>query len=286
METISIASSSMLVELSISCWTARKLDKKVSQEVDEVNEARARSGNYNKNLLAGTQKLDDIIKFAAVVRSWHVFNTLPWSDKGTRLLPMQNFLTYKQKLNEWEESFNVLVQEFLVDYPLLVDAAAFHLGKLFNRDEYPDVNKIADKFRFYYTFSPVPTANDFRIDINEQAKQELIRQFTADSQERLKDAMGEAWERLHKCLTHMSGRLAKDATGDNVGFKDSMISNALELVEMLSVLNITKDTQMEQARKELASVLVGVDAKDLRKNDDIRTEVKTRVDEILSKFSF
>jgi len=32
--SISIASSAMLVELNISTWTARKLDKKVSAEVD------------------------------------------------------------------------------------------------------------------------------------------------------------------------------------------------------------------------------------------------------------
>jgi hypothetical protein len=286
METISIASSSMLVELSISSWTARKLDKQVSQEVDMMNEARSRSGNFNKNLLAGTRKLDDIIKYAANARAWHGFNTLPWSDNGTRLLPMQSFLNYKQKLNEWEEGFNILVQEFLTEYPLLVDAAAFNLGKLFKREEYPDVSMVATKFKFYYMFSPVPTANDFRIDINEQAKNELIAQFSANADMRLKNAMDEAWGRLHKCLTHMSERLAKDESGDNFKFKDSLVSNALELVETLSALNITRDAKMEQARRDLASALVGVDGKELRKNDAVRSEVKTRVDEILSKFSF
>ena len=286
METISIASSSMLVELSISSWTARKLDKQVSQEVDTMNEARSRSGNFNKNLLAGTRKLDDIIKYAANVRAWHGFNTLPWSDNGTRLLPMQSFLDYKKRLNEWEEGFNILVQEFLTEYPLLVDAAAFNLGKLFKREEYPDVSIVAKKFNFYYMFSPVPTANDFRIDINEQAKNELIAQFSANADTRLKNAMDEAWGRLHKCLAHMSERLAKDDSGDNNKFKDSLVSNALELVETLSALNITKDPRMEQARRDLASALVGVDGKELRKNDAVRSEVKTRVDEILSKFSF
>ena len=53
METIGIATSAMLVELNVSCWTARKLDKQVSEEVDAVKKTRARGGNYHKNLLAG-----------------------------------------------------------------------------------------------------------------------------------------------------------------------------------------------------------------------------------------
>ena len=63
--SISIASSAMLVELSISTWTARKLDKKVSTQVDLDQNAKTRAGNYNKNLLAGTGFLDSITKYAA-----------------------------------------------------------------------------------------------------------------------------------------------------------------------------------------------------------------------------
>ena len=91
--TMSIASSAMLVEMSISTWTARKLDKKVSTQVDFDKNMKTRAGNYNKNLLAGTGFLDTITKYAATARAWHLSQTLPWSDNGLRLLPMSNFLT-------------------------------------------------------------------------------------------------------------------------------------------------------------------------------------------------
>jgi len=158
MSSFGIETSAMLVELSISCWTARKLDKRVSQEVDTTSGAKSRAGNYNKNLLAGTQKLDNIVKFAANARAWHNVNTLPWSDNGLRLLPVENFLRYKERLSELEQEYNALVQDFLTSYPNLVDAAAFQLGTLFDRSEYPEAEDIAGKFRFRYTFSPVPTA--------------------------------------------------------------------------------------------------------------------------------
>ena len=124
MSSFGIETSAMLVELSISCWTARKLDKRVSQEVDTTNGAKARAGNYNKNLLAGTQKLDNIVKFAANVRAWHNTNTLPWSDNGSRLLPMSNFMAYKEQLGVLEENYNALVDKFIDSYPNLVISAA------------------------------------------------------------------------------------------------------------------------------------------------------------------
>ena len=77
MESISIATSSMLVELNVSCWTARKLDKKVSEEVDAAKKTKARGGNYHKNLLAGSKSLEDVNKYAARVRLWNTINTLP-----------------------------------------------------------------------------------------------------------------------------------------------------------------------------------------------------------------
>ena len=282
-----IETSAMLVELSISCWTARKLDKRVSQEVDTTNGAKARAGNYNKNLLAGTQKLDNIVKFAANVRAWHNANTLPWSDNGLRLLPVENFLPYKERLGEFEQEYNALVQDFFVSYPNLVDAAAFQLGTLFDRSEYPATEAIADKFRFRYVFSPVPSAGDWRINIGNQARAELEEQCNTAISERVQGAMKEAWSRLHECLSHVSERL-EDSGEENKKkvFRDSLVENAQELIEMLKVLNVTKDPELERARMLMAQTFTGLEAKELRESDTARRGVKAEVDAILSKFNF
>lgn len=284
-----IETSAMLVELSISCWTARKLDKRVSQEVDTTNGARARAGNYNKNLMAGTQKLDNIVKFAANARAWHNANTLPWSDNGLRLLPVENFLRYKERLGELEQEYSALVQDFLTSYPNLVDAAAFQLGNLFDRSEYPDVEDVQGKFRFRYVFSPVPTAGDWRVNIGNQARAELEEQCNTAINERVQAAMKEAWSRMHECLSHVSERLEDNGSGPDAKrkvFRDSLVENAQELVEMLKVLNVTKDPELERARMLMAQTFTGLEAEDLRDSDAARRGVKAEVDAILSKFNF
>ena len=58
--TISIASSAVQIDLNISVWTARKLDKKVSKEIDVTKGTTTQAGNYNKHLLAGTKQIKDI----------------------------------------------------------------------------------------------------------------------------------------------------------------------------------------------------------------------------------
>ena len=50
---ISIATSAVLIDLNISVWTARKLDKRVSKEIDINKGTTTNAGNYNKHLLAG-----------------------------------------------------------------------------------------------------------------------------------------------------------------------------------------------------------------------------------------
>jgi hypothetical protein len=271
----------MLVDLNISVWTGRKMDRKVSDEIDASKHTKSRAGNYHKKLLAGTQKLEELQKLVSAMRIWHYEQTLPWSDGGSRLLPMKNFLDYKATLGDYENQFRDAVQAFLVEYPTLVTAAAFQLGDLFDSEEYPDVSKLDDKFRMRYVFMPVPEAGDFRIDVNEASKAELQAQYKEFYDNKLGEAMQDAWDRLHDCLTKMSSKLAGD---EKQIFRDTLVTNAVDMCELLTKLNVTNDTKLETARKKLESALVGVTAVELRKHDDMRVDVKSRVDEILAMF--
>jgi hypothetical protein len=278
-----IGSNAMLVDLNISMWTGRKMDKKVSEEIDASKSTKARAGNYHKKLLAGSDKLEKVQKIATAVRTWNYQQTLPWSDGGSRLLPMKSFFDYKATLGNYEAQYTQAVDDFLVEYPQLVSSSAFTLGDLFDRGEYPDVEELRNKFRFKYVFCPVPDAGDFRIDVEEQAKNELQQQYKEYYDGKLADAMKDAWDRLHETLTHLSERM--DYTDENKKkFWDSTITNASELCTLLTSLNITNDPKMEQMRQKLEKTLSGVDASDIRESEAVRTSVKSKVDEILSMF--
>ena len=280
-----ISSSAMLVDLSLSVWTGRKLDKTVSAEVDVSKGAKGRAGNYHKNLLAGSEKLAEISKLASAIRNWSYSQTSPWSDAGTRLLPSTLFFDYKAKLAEYEKMFSDKVTEFLAEYDVLVSKAAFQLGDLFNREDYPVVEKIQSKFGLHYTFSPVPEAGDFRVDIGEAGMKELQERYDEAFRYRIESSMKDTWERLHDALSKISERFDYEEEGTKKIFRDSLLENAYELIDLLKHLNITGDMQMEAMRKELESHLSGYKAEDFREDEGLRLGTRDAVNEMLKKFA-
>jgi hypothetical protein len=278
----------MMVELNISCWTARKLDKKVSEEVDSAKNTKVKAGNYHKHLLAGNPHLDAVVKYAAKVRLWNTQQTIPWSDSGSRIVTMENLFNggYKRQLDDHKIEFDRLAANFISVYPTLISAAAFQLGDLFDRDEYPEVDTLEKKFKFSYSLIPIPTAGDFRIEIGEQAKAELVAQYEAAFNERLNNAMRDVWDRLYDCLSHMSERLASDDEGKRKVFHGTLLTNATELISLLTRLNVTNDPKLEQARRELQAALVDTDISSLKDSDYVRENVKAKVDDILKRFEW
>ena len=144
MEHIGISTSAVLVDLGISTWTARKLDKKVSEEIDVTKGTTARAGNYHKKLFAGDSILDEMNKFVTQVRTYHYQVTLPWTDGGTRLLPMGKFMEYNTQIQTYEAEFNSYKQQFVDKYNEMVSSAAFTLGEMFNRADYPEPEEVTE----------------------------------------------------------------------------------------------------------------------------------------------
>jgi hypothetical protein len=278
MSNISIASSAVLIDLNISIWTARKLDKNVSKEIDINKNTTIKAGNYNKHILAGSDQLDKITKLAGEIREWHGRQTLPWSDTGTRLLPMSNFFDYKQQLGVYEAEFQSRINTFIYEYPNIILGMAFKLGKLFDRSEYPETDKIAHKFNLKYTIMPVPETKDFRVDIADDIRTEMQQEYQKAYEGRVEAAMSDAWSRLHTTLEHMVDRLSGD---DKKIFRNSLVDNALELTNLLTKLNVTKDPKLEQARQALEKSLVGVSADDLRDSQGARSVVLSKVNAIM-----
>ena len=276
--SISIASSAVLIDLNISVWTARKLDKNVSKEIDINKQTTIKAGNYNKHILAGADQLEAITKLANEIRDWHGRQTLPWSDTGTRLLPMTNFFDYKHQLGVYEAEFKSRINTFIHEYPNIVQSMAYKLGALFNREEYPDTNSIATKFNMRYTIMPVPETNDFRVDIADDIRNEMQQEYQKAYEGRVEAAMSDAWSRLHTTLEHMIDRLSGD---EKKIFRNSLVDNALELTNLLTRLNVTNDPKLESARQALEQSLVGVTADELRDSKGARQEILAKVNEIM-----
>ena len=284
---MSIASSAVLVELNISVWPANKVDREMTETVNTNASAVRDASQTRKNLFAGTSLRKDIEKLAARIRLYHNQNTLPWADKGQRLLPTKLFMEYKQTMNNYEVQFSQLCSNFFVEYPRLVAEAQQHLGTMYRAEDYPDLEDVRMKFGFRKAFDPIPESGDFRLDVSAQDLDEVRADYEAKFDERLAEAMRTPWERLHTVLTAMSEKL-KDEEGvdSKKRYHDSLVTNAQDLVGLLDKMNITNDPKLEDARKQLELTMLGADIETIKESSHARESMKNKVDAILQKFEW
>lgn len=283
---MSITSRAVLVEMNVSVWTANKLDKQATADVTASNSAASDAATVRKNLLAGTHMRKDIADFAAGCRLWHSTKTLPWADRGARLLPASMFLDYKTEANDRRDKFNQMVEDFLVAYPQLVKTAHNYLGTLFNPDDYPDVDEVRTKFGFRLVFSPVPESNDFRLAVPEEELLEVRKQYEDDFHDRLSEAMREPWDRLYKLVSGMTEKLGEHTGEEKKRYHETFITNARDLCSLLTHLNITKDPQLEKARRDLEKAMTGADLESIKESPEVRIDMKKKLDAILKQYDW
>ena len=271
------------VDFSFSVWTGRKKDKAVSAEVTRSKGAKDNTANVTKDLLAGNAQLEAIHKFIANVRNEHYELTQPWASM--RVIKNDVFFNkYTPRMNAHGVTFWAMVQGFLDSYETDVSAAAFSLGGLFDRDDYPSRDVLATKFRF--VIAPVPIATDFRTEVMDEAAKYIQQEYTKHYGDLILNAMGDAWDRLHAALARMSERLDYVGKEDKKIFRDSLVENAREMIDLLADFNLTGDDSMERARVKLMDALEGVTPEALREDDYFRHDVKRKVDSILKDLAW
>lgn len=269
-----LSDRALLVQLNVSQWTARKLDKKATREVATSNYASKDAGNYNKKLLPMSDSLANIHTMTGDIRKEFYTNTLPWGLENTHMLPTANYLSFMTVFRKRKSEWELVVNKFLTDYPTLQVTAQRFLGNLYNPDDYPHVRDLRDKFSMDLVVLPVPT-NDFRV----QLADEELAGIHADIERRIGEstglAMKEAWQRLYDRVKHMVERLAK-IDDPKSRFHESTLEHITELCALLPRLNIMDDPNLEAMRYEVEGKLAGL-SKDAMVNDPVFRQ--TKIDE-------
>jgi hypothetical protein len=279
----SVSSASMLVDLSISVWTARKRDKAASEQVAREHRAARGVASVNKNLLGDCAELDAVQKFAENVRTLHRSMTMPWSDLGLRLLPTAQFFKYQKQMTAMQDEFARLASKFIDAYSWEIAEAQVKLGDMYNASEYPSTDAVRDKFAFRMSYVPLPSAGDWRIDMEEEARKSLQTEYASYFDTQMKSAMDDLWGRLRDTLTTLVRQLEPTAEGEKARrIYDSVIDRAHEMVEMMGTCNITNDKDMAALQSRLKAALSGTSADALRGDDEYKAETKRKLDEAIA----
>jgi len=278
--TMMLNDRALLVSLSISQWTARKLDKKATKEVADINRASTSAGRYNKSLLPLNDLLANVHQKTGVIREKFAKNTLPWGVDGTRILPSANYLQFMQDFRKEKSEWQSLVNTFLDNYEYLVAEANRWLGDLYDEKDYPSKESIIGKFSMDMGIFPVPS-NDFRVELSSdeltRIQEDLESRMTSIQQE----AMNDCWHRLYKHVEHITEKLSDPK---NI-FRDSMIENARETCDLLTRLNISEDPNLEAMRQAVERKLLDHHPDTLRNDLDVRQDTAEEARKIMDAMS-
>ncbi len=278
----------MLVGLHITAWSGRLYDREASDHVAVHHDASTSAGRYNKRLLpkAALAPLNAVMNES---RTQHYAQSMPWDDKGSRLLTVANYDRYTEVMDGFRERLVRQRARFIEDYDDYVEQARIDLGKLFRIEDYPSKEELRDRFSIRYRITAVPDADHFIASLASEDTERVKRDIERHIEEQLHDAVGDLYRRLAEAVERVSERLQEDDDGKPLVFRDTMISNIRDLVDVVPRLNIFGDHRLASLCEEVKDRIAGVEPDSLRPSGAfdpvVRAQVKRDADALMEQFA-
>jgi len=211
----------LLVQLKTCAWTGTKIDSSATRTVEETAGAEAgTAGKFHKQLIQADE-LRRIKRLQGRARQKVYRWTLPWADRGPRLVATAHLPNLIGEIRDLESELGAAVEAFLEQYPEHIEEARGQLGTLFQRHEYPSVAELRGAFRLDFHVFKHPPSEDLRLDLDDtdldylnhhrqRAQSDAVASATVDLLTRLAESL----EILHSRLRDPDARLRKSLLGN------------------------------------------------------------------------
>jgi hypothetical protein len=289
----SLASSGVLVSVTVNLWSATKLDQGISDEVSTSKNAVSAAGRYTKNLLANNPKHKALMNYRQTVANWMKRMTYDWNG-DQRYLPSPEVPKFMAEYRQHEAAFGALFNDFDASYEDIISDMAFKaagLGDMFNRNDYPTREKMQKKYGINLFVNDVPM-NDYRVLVAKDMADELFDVYASQTQRIVEGIVTDQFKRMKDVMESLSFCCDVDvsvgADGEQKIRKrkiyDTTVDKARDMVRLYKEFNLTDNAELSESIAMLENTLRDVSTEILRESDLVRSEVKEGVDEILNRF--
>jgi hypothetical protein len=258
-----ISEKAMLVVLRISCWSGRRFDRDLTDEVCRSKSANRGAARVNKNLVEGSNELQAVARACGALRQFVYEQTLPWADTGARILPVGNYFKFSNGAGDLRRSIDAAVDVFVGAYPDIISRAKVALNGMFDPGDYLPQDGIRRLFSVAVDFRPMPEAADFRVELGDDETERIRGEIEGQLKGALTDAMADLWRRLREAVDHMAKKLGEPGAI----FRDSLVGNVRELVDLIPRLNLTGDQDLETVAADVKTKLASLDPDVLRESE-------------------
>jgi hypothetical protein len=298
--TQAVREAAMLAYVSIGAWSATEKDDALIEEVKSRHGATGEVGTVIKYLLSGADsKLKEVRAAFHAVRNHHYKLTLPWvndphapTNKGPRLLPHLIYPRYMVEISEKRRAALAALEEFLVVYPDLVIQAKANLSSMVGQSSYPTPEQLRKLFRLHVDFSPIPAGQHFT-GLNEHMRERLTENLRKKQERQIMEASSMMWARARERIERLADRMeiseGAEANAEHrelrKRFKEATIENVRDLLTLLPGWNIAGNPMVDEITQDIEQMLHGLDAGQLRRDDELRKEVGDEAKKIVDKMA-
>jgi hypothetical protein len=282
--------NAFLVRLSVSVWTARKMDKNATKEAKASAGAGDKAGVKVYKSVIAADALDKVTQIANAARIEHRKRTVPWAYDGPGAITAEGYPAYKTAMAALEREFNRAVAHFYTVYAQERENARGYLGAMFNPHDYPSTDSMKEKFAFRVTAEPMPQAGDFRVQgLAPELAEEIKRDIVENNVAALVHANDTAWSRVIETVEKLKVRLegykpAVNGKPVEGKYHDSLVNNVKELADLLPSINVANDPDLTRMGQKLLA-LTCYSAQDLRDSDALRIEIAKQAGLVLDGIS-
>lgn len=258
----SLRDLAVLVAVSFGAYSPRSIDKAETKKINDHNGAKGTPHRVIRDRLSGTKAgeiLAEIMTAQAEARRLFYERTVPWDDSGRRMAANDAAHDLLIELRRHQGIINAKVSAFVNAWP----NAETEARAVFNggwKDEYTADYRIAPeemrrKFKAQIELESLPNAQDLRLAAPDALLQEMIKQAETAITERFEAGCKDAHRRLYEAIQHIHDKLADP----KAVFRDSLIGNLSELLDLLPAINIGKDPELTRIAQSAQKKLLAFD---------------------------
>lgn len=206
--------------------------------------------------------------------------TLPYVDKGPRILPNNVYFEYSKLMHEHINRLDAMMNLYMPDYDkyVLQDISFRSTSKTsVCITDYPTAEEFKSRVGLELRFSPMPDQKHFLFDLSDTD----IANFTNAMTEVETAARQDAIKRMLEPLTHLVDKLHKPAGKKEGGtFRDSALENIIEGIDVAKKLIMDDNPELMDTINTLEKTISSCNPDWLRESPVVREQAAAKLDEI------
>ena len=209
---------------------------------------------------------------------------LPWFHEGIYFVLEKDLEMLDKELQKCKEEVITAREEFIKKFPELKAQAKKDFPNLYKEEYYPSADRLKEAFNLHWGWQKISLPVEKGQAIGAVSKDMVMRE-NMKFKEMMKDNAEKTIQAVRVSFLKIIKKLRDKLVDPGASFKDVTVEKPKQFLERFKDINIFDDKPFENIAKDIQEILDGVDAGDLRDDDEYRQVIGEAMDDVVKAFT-